>query len=100
MKKRFKVVWTRQAQEDLRAIRSFIARDAPITAAIFVQRLRSAAGRLRRFPESGHVVPEFGSLSIREVFYGPYRIIYRFQNDVVEILTVFHGARLLGEREF
>jgi plasmid stabilization system protein ParE len=99
MKKRYRIVWTRQAREDLRGIRDYIARDAPITAMSFVRRLRSAVDRLQRFPESGSIVPEFGNPMTREVFYGYYRIIYRFRNDVVEILTVFHGARLLDETQ-
>jgi plasmid stabilization system protein ParE len=41
------IVWTRHAQEDLREIRAFIARDAPATASIFVRRLRQSVERLR-----------------------------------------------------
>jgi toxin ParE1/3/4 len=51
-----KVYWTRQAREDLREIREFIARVAPVTASAFVRRLRVSVGRLREFPESGQVV--------------------------------------------
>jgi len=100
MKKRVKIVWTRQAQEDLRAIRNFIARDAPITAASFVRRLRSATDRLRKFPESGQVIPELQKLNVREVIYGNYRLIYRFHENVVEMLTVFHGAQILDDSNF
>ena len=32
--------------------------------------------------------------SIREVIHGNDRIVYRLRRDVVEIATVFHGARL------
>jgi plasmid stabilization system protein ParE len=38
--------------------------------------------------------PELGDESIREVIHGNYRIVYRLRHDVVEIATVFHGARL------
>ncbi len=43
---------------------------------------------------SGRVVPELGDESIREVIHGYYRIVYRLRPDLVEIATVFHGARL------
>jgi plasmid stabilization system protein ParE len=33
--------------------------------------------------------------SLREVVYENYRVVYRVRPDAVEILTVFHGARLL-----
>lgn len=100
MTKRIDLYWTAQAQEDLRQIRAFIARDAPLTASAFVPRLRLSVERLRTFPQSGQVVPEIGKSEIREVVRGNYRVIYRVQSDRVEILTIFHGARLLDETEF
>ena len=39
-------------------------------------------------------VPERGDDSIREVIHGNDRIVYRLRRDVIEIATVFHGARL------
>ena len=50
--------------------------------------------RLKDNPRSGRVVPELGDESIREVIHDNYRIVYRLSHDVVEIATVFHGARL------
>jgi len=95
-----RIVWTRQAREDLRGIRAFIARDAPATASAFVRRLRDSVQRLRSFPHSGQVVPELGRDDVREVLCGTYRIIYRVLPSRVEILAVYHSARLLGESEF
>jgi hypothetical protein len=40
-------------------------------------------------------VPELGDESIREVIQGNDRIVDRLRHDVVEIATMFHGARLL-----
>jgi toxin ParE1/3/4 len=95
MKKRISIIWTPQAREDVRSIRTFIARDAPKTATAFVRRLRRSVNRLRTFPRGGEVVPEIGNADIREIFFGMYRIIYHLSNDHIEILTVYHGARLL-----
>lgn len=92
-----RIIWTPQSQHDLRDIQNYIARDAPITAKAFVRRLRRSVQRLRQFPESGTVVPELGNPNIREVFHGPYRIIYRIRPDKIDILTVYHGARLLDQ---
>jgi plasmid stabilization system protein ParE len=41
------------------------------------------------------VVPEVGDESLREVVYENYQIVYRVKPGAVEIITVFHGARLL-----
>ena len=91
------VVWTRQAAEDLEEIRRFIARDSEHYAALVYRRLVESVDRLELFPLSGRVVPEFGRESIREVIWGNYRIVYRVRGTLVEVLTVFHGSRLLRE---
>jgi len=94
-----RIYWTRQAREDTRQIRSFIARDAPATATAFIRRLRASVERLRNFPYSGCVVPELGREEIREILFGNYRIIYRVGQSRVDILAVYHSARLLDETE-
>ena len=86
-----KILWTRQAREDLREIRAFIARDAPATASTFVRQLRKSVDRLRDFPLFGQVVPE--------LLRGAYRIIYRVQSSRIDILTVYHSARLLDDAD-
>jgi toxin ParE1/3/4 len=95
-----KIIWTPQSQKDLCEIRNFIARNAPITATAFIKRLRLSVSRLREFPETGQIVRETGNPIIREVLYGPYRIIYRIDTDRIFILAVFHSARLLDDTSF
>lgn len=95
-----RIVWSCQSRDDLREIRKFIARDSPIAAANFIRKLRTSVERLRVHPESGQVVRELGDTAVREILYGQYRIIYQCGPNRVEILAVFHGARLLDETEF
>jgi addiction module RelE/StbE family toxin len=90
-----KIYWTRQAREDLRAIRAYISRDAPATASAYVRRLRQSVSRLSDFPFSGEVVREIRREDIREILQGNYRLIYRLSEKRIDILTVFHGARIL-----
>ncbi|MFT5523405.1 MAG: toxin ParE1/3/4 [Pirellulaceae bacterium] len=94
-----KIYWTRQSREDLRAVRAHIARDAPVTASAYVRKLRLSVGRLRQFPYSGEVVPEIAREDLREVLQGNYRIIYRVANHKVDILAIFHSARIFDERD-
>lgn len=89
-----RLVWAPQAIQDVEAIRAHIARDSIDYADLAVGRIVAAVERLADHPRSGRVVPEFGDESIREVIHGSYRIVYRLRHDVVEIATVFHGARL------
>lgn len=72
-----------------------MARDSPYYADLVVERIVAAVARLENYPLSGRVVPEVADQLLREVIHASYRIVYRLRPDVVEILTVFHGARLL-----
>ena len=90
-----RLLWSPQAVEDVEAIRSFVARDSELYANLLVERIVAAVDRFNSFPFSGRVVPEVGDESLREVVYGNYRIVYRVKPEVVEIVTVFHSARLL-----
>ena len=90
-----RVTWTRQAIEDVEAIKAYVARDSERYAAMLAERLVAAVGRLGSFPQSGRVVPEVGDESLREVIHGNYRLVYRLQVEAVEVITVYHAARLL-----
>jgi len=88
------IVWSPQSVEDVESIRDYMNRDSPHFAALVAQRIVDAVEHLGRFPESGRIVPEFGDPRLREVLWRNYRIVYRSSPTVVEIVTVFHGARL------
>ncbi len=66
-------------------------------AQLFVQKIFQSVRRLTTFPESGRKVPEIGRNEIREIIVGNYRIIYRSQKQVIEILTVYHSSKLLNK---
>jgi len=89
-----RIVWAPQAIEDVEAIRTYVARDSPHYADLVVERIVAAVALLESSPRSGRVVPEVGDESLREVIHGNYRIVYRLRHDIIEIATVFHGARL------
>jgi len=89
------VRWTLQAAGDLEAIADFIAADSAHYARLFVIDVLAAVERLVAFPSSGRIVPELNDPRVREILLGNYRIVYRLTGMVVEILTVYHGARLL-----
>ncbi|WP_183027416.1 type II toxin-antitoxin system RelE/ParE family toxin [Variovorax sp. UMC13] len=86
-----KLVWTRLAQEDRRAIREHIASDDP-RAALAIDELFSAkAARLVHVPEMGKRgrVPETREL----VAHRSYVLIYAIKADQVQVLRVLHTAR-------
>jgi toxin ParE1/3/4 len=55
-----------------------------------------AAERLSRQPRVGKVVPELheqGISEYRQVYVGPYRIIYSLEPDSIDVLAVLDGRR-------
>lgn len=92
-----KVEWSELARDDLRALQAYIARDSPLVARQFIQRIIAAVDRLRDFPEIGRQVPEAKSPDVREVIFRDYRIIYElYRPDRVVIHSVIHGRRDLA----
>ena len=87
------VIWSPSALDDVDAIAEYIARDSVDQAAIFAARLIDATDRLTDFPQSGRVIPEISNPACREILVGPYRIMYRIENDDVWITGIIHGAR-------
>ena len=69
------VRWTPQAADDLEAVCLYIARDTPVAATVFAERVLRATSQLANFPDMGRNVPELGRADIREVFVYSYRII-------------------------
>ncbi len=88
--------WSLAAERDLRLIEEFIARDSPLPAVAFVNRLVSAAASLEKSPRLGRIVPEFQQADPRELIVRGYRLVYLLQESDVTILRVVHDARDLS----
>lgn len=90
-----RVVWTAQAQARLTEIHTYIAKDQPLNASRFIDRVTRRGDCIGDHPQAGRIVPEYRQEDLREVFEGAYRIIYRILADRVDVVTVRHGAQLL-----
>jgi addiction module RelE/StbE family toxin len=88
------ISWAPQALEDVEAIRDYLSRSSVSYATLLIERIVAAVTRLESHPRSGRVVPELADPSVREIIVRDYRVVYRLRHRVVEILTVFHGARI------
>lgn len=88
--------WSATAADDLAAIHAFIARDSAHYATKVCADIVASVDALELFPKRGRVVPELPQAGLREVIVGNYRVVYRVRGvEAVEVITVFHGARLL-----
>jgi plasmid stabilization system protein ParE len=90
-----KVVWTKEALSRLAEIENFISQDSPGRAERFLQYLLDRGDSVFENPQIGRVGPEISNPNIREIIARGYRIVYRIQEKVIEILTVFEGHMLL-----
>ena len=93
-----RLIWSRQAVEDIAALRAFIESEDPAAARRSVLRIIEAvetlipantqAGRPGRVPGTRELV----------VTRTPYLVPYRVRAGAIEVLRVFHGARRWPDR--
>lgn len=87
------VKWTEKSEKSLKAIYDYIGKDSKFYSGKFINSLINSTKKLESFPLSGRIVPEFNMENIRELIYYNYRIVYRVNPDLIEILLVIHAAR-------
>ena len=94
---RFEVLLTAGALDDLQEIAEYIAtHDSPAHADRVLDRLEQAVAGLAELPERGSHPKELLELGIREyrqVFFKPYRLIYRVTGGKVYVHLVVDGRR-------
>jgi toxin ParE1/3/4 len=86
------VRWTRPATQDLQHIARRIRHDNPAAALRVAKTLYDGCMGLEMFPNRGRLGRIAGT---RELVFAPlpYITVYRVNNDVVEILRIYHGAQ-------
>jgi toxin ParE1/3/4 len=93
----FKVLLTTDAARDLDELYDYIAlHDAPRKADYVLEQIEKAFSNLSRFPERGAYPKELLAVGIREyreIFFKPYRIIYRVMDKNVYVLLIVDGRR-------
>lgn len=105
---RFEVLLTRDAERDLEELYEHIAtRDSAGNAERVLDRIEKALESVSAFPERGSHPKELLALGIREyrqVFFKPYRLIYRIAEQRVFVYLIVDGRRdmqaLLARRLF
>jgi plasmid stabilization system protein ParE len=93
------LIWSREALEDIASIAEYISRDSVYHANQVVERLLDLGESLPAQPKLGRVVPELDDPNVRERFLYSYRLVYEARDDVIHVLAVIHGKRLLESIE-
>ena len=85
--------WLRRAERDLEEVEKYIGQDNPAAAVEMVIRIISAVERLEHFPGIGRAGRVDGTKEL--VIDGTHYIVpYRKKGEHIEILRVYHSARL------
>lgn len=92
-----KIVWSKDALDDLEKIADYIARDSRANAAKVIKKILAATRNLNQFPHLGLVVPEISDPQTRQRIVLNYRLIYRLEPDSVLVIAVVHSRRHLGK---
>lgn len=93
----FAVLMTGDAARDLEELYDYIAlHDAPQKADLVLSQIEKVFSQLSQFPERGSYPKELLALGIRdyrEIFFKPYRIIYRVVDKNVYVFLIADGRR-------
>jgi len=95
--KKYKVLITKIAEEDIRYIFEYILSDNPQAAERWKGEIKSQITSLKEFPARYSIIPEAGDIGIdyRHIIYGDYRTVFKITDDAVFIMRVFHCGKLL-----
>lgn len=85
--------WSVDSRKDLRAIFDYIARDSLAYASATIGEIVDSIEHLRKHPNLGRMVPEYGNPAIRELIVMGYRVVYRVAGSRVAIAAIVHGSR-------
>ena len=93
-----RVHWSPEAQQRLREITAFIAKDSPRAALKESIRLVERSMQLSEPPLLGHRMHEYPNDDIGELLERPYRLIYLGKGDTVVIIAVMHYRQRLPKK--
>ena len=89
------IEWSAIAENDLNEIIDYIAQDSIEYALSFYDRVRERIKSLEKFPKMGRRVPELDDPDMRELILSNYRLIYRINDEKIQVIRLFHGSRIL-----
>jgi plasmid stabilization system protein ParE len=97
---KYVVNMTQSAERDLNEIIVFIAENNPQTAIKIMERIQAKINTLDHFPNRGGYVPELLARNIKEyrqITEAPWKIIYKVDDERVNILAIIDSRRNLTD---
>jgi toxin ParE1/3/4 len=96
MASKFKVIWSATAENDLRAIIEYIAKDSPTNALNVLSKINKKCFDLYFLANRGRIVPElkeFNILQHHELIIDHWRVIYKITKHQIFVLSVIDARR-------
>jgi toxin ParE1/3/4 len=90
------IVWLSIAVQDILNIRTYIADQDPQSASDVAARIDKSVNNLSTMPNIGRPGRIFGTRELM-VKGTPFLVVYRVQNERVEVLRVLHGRQAFPE---
>jgi len=87
--------WSIGALDDLESISAYIEQDSPEKATELVKGIFEKIEQLKQFPYIGRKFPDREDDQLREIIFKNYRIVYEIKEEIIEVLIIAHGSRLL-----
>jgi toxin ParE1/3/4 len=94
--KTYHIWWSESAQSDLESIIDFISVESKANAISVFKQIKESCIKLERFPNIGRVPTELKEINIesyRELVVAIWRILYRINNNEINILAVIDSRR-------
>ena len=91
---------TQSAEDDLDEIIMFIAQNNPQMALKIMEKIKAKVNALDHFPYRDSYVPELLAKNIkdyRQIIEHPWKIIYRIDKNIVNVLTIVDSRRNLKD---
>jgi len=91
---------TQNAEKDLEEIIAYIAQNNPQTAIKIMEKMQAKIETLDHFPNRGGYVPELLAKNIkdyRQIIESPWKIIYKVDDNIVNILAIIDSRRNLQD---
>jgi plasmid stabilization system protein ParE len=95
-----KIQWTSPAVSDLESIREYISKDSIFYANRFIDKIFDSVEILAGQPEIGRIIPEIERPNLRELLFQNFRIMYRIQADVIQIIAIIRASRDISRLTF
>lgn len=84
-----KIIYTKQAQTQLKAIKTFIAKDNLTAATTHLLQIKSKIELLADFPFIGQINPILNKQAVRDWVILGYKVIYKVSENQLVILAIY-----------